>query len=234
MLQLSTERRSRRHLSASEAPPTSDPRLLLDCDSRTPHVIARLHRQFHLLPLLDPSVSLDRLFDLDAPEERLVGVPTLVQLSARAAQRVLSLEIEGAAKAKQTRRERRWKKRQAAAARKKSEPSLAEDRDVLVLNTAQHPLTSVPAAEALSDSALDLGSPPPQTAALQDDALRSLKEHMKLGCPAADQKGGAGGGEDGVAADSSSHNDTEGIIDVDEEEEEEEEEEGFRPEVSLR
>ena len=85
----------------------ADPRLLLDCDGRTPYVAARLSREFELLPLLNPATPLGRLFDNDLPAERLVGVPSLVQLAAHAAQAVLSRQIDDAGVATRERRARR-------------------------------------------------------------------------------------------------------------------------------
>ena len=68
-----------------------DPRLLVDCDNNTAFVIARRRRQFDLLPLLNPFTPLSRVFDSEAPEERLVGVPTLLQLAAKVRLAALSL-----------------------------------------------------------------------------------------------------------------------------------------------
>ena len=45
--------------------------------------MARLHRHFDMLPMLNPVTPLSRVFDLEAPEERLVGVSSLVQLAAK-------------------------------------------------------------------------------------------------------------------------------------------------------
>ncbi len=38
-----------------------DPRLVVDCDNNTPFAVARLHRRFELLPLLNPATPLIRL-----------------------------------------------------------------------------------------------------------------------------------------------------------------------------
>jgi hypothetical protein len=59
MLSLSPEEGQTSSSQASTFYPT-DPRLLVDCDGHTAFQMARLRRQFQLLPLLNPTTPLDR------------------------------------------------------------------------------------------------------------------------------------------------------------------------------
>ena len=83
MLSVSPERQAGRQTRGLPEHSMVDPRLLVDCDNNTAFAIARRRRQFDLLPLLNPFTPLSRVFNSEAPEERLVGVPTLLQLAAR-------------------------------------------------------------------------------------------------------------------------------------------------------
>ena len=83
VLSVSPERQARRQARGLPEHSMVDPRLLVDCDSRTSFAMARRQHHFDLLPLLNPFTPLSRVFDSEAPEERLVGVPTLLQLAAR-------------------------------------------------------------------------------------------------------------------------------------------------------
>ncbi|GAX78912.1 hypothetical protein CEUSTIGMA_g6351.t1 [Chlamydomonas eustigma] len=98
MLSLSPAEGERSGSEASAHHPL-DPRLMVDCDGHTAFQMARLRRQFQLLPLLNPTTSLDRVFDMFNPEARLVGVPSLLKIAAQAAQKVLMLQLEGLRKA---------------------------------------------------------------------------------------------------------------------------------------
>ena len=83
VLLVSPERQARRQMQGLPERSTVDPRLLVDCDNNTAFATARRRRQFDLLPLLNPFTPLSRVFDSEAPEGRLVGVPTLLRLAAR-------------------------------------------------------------------------------------------------------------------------------------------------------
>ena len=54
--------------------------------------MARLHRHFDMLPMLNPVTPLSRVFDLEAPEERLVGVSSLVQLAAKVCESIHTIK----------------------------------------------------------------------------------------------------------------------------------------------
>jgi hypothetical protein len=66
-----------------------DPRMLVTAAGRTPFEIARRRGHFRVLHMLNPLTALDVIFDREPPVTRVMGVPSLCQISAVVAQRVL-------------------------------------------------------------------------------------------------------------------------------------------------
>ncbi|GAX85065.1 hypothetical protein CEUSTIGMA_g12485.t1 [Chlamydomonas eustigma] len=85
-----------------------DPRLLKDCDGRTPYDLCTRRRYMApieilrgeatntymaLIPVLNPALPLIRALDLYPPTERIVGAPSLKQIAAKAVQQALLHQI---------------------------------------------------------------------------------------------------------------------------------------------
>ncbi|KAJ9523501.1 hypothetical protein QJQ45_007239 [Haematococcus lacustris] len=71
-----------------------DPRLVQDGLGNLPFVIALQHQQLRVLHMLHPLTPLVDLFASDRPEDRVVGVPRLLELTCLVAQQVLLAQLD--------------------------------------------------------------------------------------------------------------------------------------------
>ncbi|KAG1654597.1 hypothetical protein FOA52_004421 [Chlamydomonas sp. UWO 241] len=127
-----------------------DPRLLLTTAGRTPFDVARRRGHFPILHMLNPLISLSVVFDREPPVTRVMGVASLCQLSALAAQRVLlgqvdQLRVEIAAR-KTGKAEHREARRAAAAATPAAAPAASPPRQQATASAAAAAAAGSPSA----------------------------------------------------------------------------------------